>query len=501
MDASVGEKQPEALLHEAMTHDELERLLEQHTAVRLLRAANAPLLLSFLHRGFIEPNRRAVPAGELIAALDDTLAHLHERLGAERYPKAAKDYLEDWSGASGYLRKYYPPRSDEPEFDLTPGAEKAIEWIGGLQARQFVGTESRLLALFEQLRELAVGAEADPAVRERELLTRRQEIDRELDRLRAGIVETLDATRVKERYFQLEDTARRLLGDFRQVEDNFRRLDRQTRERIATSDLAKGALLTQIFGEQDHIRDTDQGRSFAAFWELLMSPQRQDALNAWLDAVHKLEAVQALRPSGFLGDLPYALLAAGEKVQRTAAALVEQLRKFLDDQAHLENRRILELIRGIEKNAVAVRERPPTGEFASLDELKPDLELPLSRSLFVPPAKPVIDTMALEAGQADIALDPLLEQVYVDEDELRSRIAEALRGRSQISLPRLAELHPLRQGVAEVVAYLKIASRGEAATIDESIVDTLLLPTAADGRRRSLRVPRVIFLRAAGSGR
>ena len=47
--------------------------------------------------------------------------------------------------------------------------------------------------------------------------------------------------------FRRKTRARRLLSDFRQVEDNFRQLDRCMREKIATSAKSKGGLLDEIF--------------------------------------------------------------------------------------------------------------------------------------------------------------------------------------------------------------------------------------------------------------
>jgi hypothetical protein len=135
-----------------------------------------------------------------------------------------------------------------------------------------VKSESRLLTLFQLLRDLAAGAQDDPSARSRDLARRRDDIEREIERVREGSAGPLDATEVKERYAQVADTARRLLADFRQVEENFRVLDSLTRERIATSTQPKGALLEEIFGETDHIHRSDQGKSFDAFWEFLMSP-------------------------------------------------------------------------------------------------------------------------------------------------------------------------------------------------------------------------------------
>jgi hypothetical protein len=50
-----------------------------------------------------------------------------------------------------------------------------------------------------------------------------------------------------------------------------------------------------------------------------------------------------------------------------------------------ENRRIMQIIRDVEQHALAVRAEPPTGTFAELDEVAPDIELPLQRPLFSPP--------------------------------------------------------------------------------------------------------------------
>jgi len=118
---------------------------------------------------------------------------------------------------------------------MTPTTEKAIEWLQALAPQPFVGTESRLLTLLQLLRDLATGAQDDPTARIRELSRRRDEIEREIERVREGLAGPLDMTQVKERYAQIADTARRLLADFRQVEENFRMLDGETRERIATA--------------------------------------------------------------------------------------------------------------------------------------------------------------------------------------------------------------------------------------------------------------------------
>ena len=162
------------------------------------------------------------------------------------------------------MRKYYPPDSDEPHYDLTPATEKAIEWLASLRQRLFVATESRLLTVFELLRQIVEGSEPDRAARLAELERRKAQIEEEIRRVAGGDVVLMDETQVKDRFLQMATTARALLTDFREVEQNFRKLDRGVREQIALWDGAKGELLERIFGERDAISDSDQGRSFRA---------------------------------------------------------------------------------------------------------------------------------------------------------------------------------------------------------------------------------------------
>ncbi|RPE63038.1 uncharacterized protein DUF3375 [Tibeticola sediminis] len=322
-----------------MDHATLATLRDRHPAWRLLASMHAPLVASFLHRVFVAPNVRTMSEADLAEALEDELYALREQLGPEAYPKKAQDYLNDWAAPDkGWLRKFYKPGTDEAQFDLTPATEKAIAWLAQLTERPFVGTESRLLTLFALLEQISAGTEADPIKRVADLRQKRDALDAEIARVLAGDVPLLDDTAVKDRFQQFQQLARELLADFREVEHNFRQLDRKVREKIALWEGSKGALLDEIMGERDAIGDSDQGRSFRAFWDFLMSSRRQEELSERLDQVLALPAVVALKPEPRLRRVHHDWLEAGEHTQRTVAQLSQQLRRFLDDRAFLENR-------------------------------------------------------------------------------------------------------------------------------------------------------------------
>lgn len=479
-----------------MKYEHLVTLRQTHPALRLLAADNAPLIISFLYRQFIVSNQRSLPQSDLVSRLDDYLYHLRDLYGDNIYPKTARQYLEDWSDErSPFLRKYYTAQRDEPEFDLTPATEKAIEWLRDLQEREFVGTESRLLTVFQLLREIIQQTEQDPNVRIAELEQRKEGIDKEIARIKAGEITLLDDTQVRERFYQAEDTARKLLADFRQVEYNFRELDRRTREKIALSDRPKGEMLDEIFSGRDEIRDSDQGRSFRAFWEFLMSPRRQDELDFLLESLFELDAIKKYESGDLLPRIRYSLLEAGEKVYNSNNILVEQLRKYLDDQAWLENKRIMELLRGIEKKAIKLKDDPPKEKnFIELDDLHPAIELVMSRGLFTPPKNTEITVQALSEGEADIDVDTLFQLTYVDEAELASNVRRLLQRKTQVSLPEVVRRFPISKGVAELVGYLNLATKDKRAMVDPDFEERLEISTPKGGRRW-VQLPRVLFTR------
>jgi flagellar motility protein MotE (MotC chaperone) len=286
----------------------------------LLRADNAPLVVSFLGEVFVEGNVRGLPAGELADRLDDVLHSLNEDADPPRFPKAARAYLDDWAAPdAGWLRKYYPAGSDEPHFDATPATEKAVAWCASLRVRTFVGTESRLNTVVELLRQMVFGAETDPATRLAELERRRQQIDDEIERVRRGEVAVMDPAGQRDRYQQFAATARELLADFREVEGNFRALDRDLREQITTWNGAKGGLLEQVVAGRASIADSDQGRSFHAFYDFLLSPTRQEELAELLRRVHEPRRRPPGRSTQELRDTPPARSHLHRPVPRSTA--------------------------------------------------------------------------------------------------------------------------------------------------------------------------------------
>lgn len=487
----------------------LTQLRKTHPAWRLLCAEQAPLVMSFLNRVFIEPNARSLLQSELILKLEDFLYQLRQELqDEEAFSKSAYAYLEDWAqNDKGWLRKFYPLDAEEAAFDLTPATEKAIQWLQSLQNKSFIGTESRLLTLFDLLKQIVSGSEVSAENRIAELKKQRAELDVQIALIEKGDWSVMDDIGVKERFMQFDRVARELLGDFRQLEQNFRDLDLSVREAIATWEGSKGALLEQIFSEQDALADSDQGKSFQAFWRFLMSSQSQQELEVLLSKVFELQPVIALEPDSRLKKVHYDWLQAGEQTQRMVQKLSSQLRQFLDKQAWMENKRLLKQLDSVLHQAVDIKGEIPESMnlpkifsiFTQLELPKFEWNFPMERSLFRPPLRQDFSVkVEADAGQA-VDVSALFEEVFVDEQLLKEQIGRLLQSKSQVNLQDVLSTFPLRLGVAELVGYLSIASQNDSDAPWQGLVDDeypqLLQWQDLSGKAHQAWVPNLIFTR------
>jgi hypothetical protein len=81
---------------------------------------------------------------------------------------------------------------------------------------------------------------------------------------------------------------------------------------------------------------------------------------------------------------------------------------------------------------------------------------------------------------------------------LAGHIRQSLQERSQITLRELTESQPLQHGLAELVAYLQLASESFNTVVDEDRPETIVWEApSADGSwvRKDARLPRIIFVR------
>jgi hypothetical protein len=474
-------------------HDKLAAQRRGHPAWRLLSADNAPLVLGFLQRVFLEPNVRQLPGPELIEALDDHLYALRT-VDPRAYPKTPEAYLADWSDpGTMWMRRWYPAGSDIAHYSPTSAVETATTFVRALGRREFLGTASRMLTIRDLLRQITAGAATDPEVRLAALTRQRAEIDEQIEAIRTGVDGGLDDTAIRERYAQAVATTRELLGDLRQVEENFRALDRSVRVRATTWTGPRGEFLKTVFGSTAEIGASDQGRSWKAFWEHMLSGRQQEELDELLAAIKDVPALASEGIGTVEQLLREELYIAAESTQRTVASLSAQLRRFLDERSWSEGRRIHEVIRATLSAALAVRDTRDPEPGSEVPDPRADIALPLERPLYTLRTTNQLNsaTVAEEPPSTGDALAEMLEVSSVDLDLLRAAVSDTVsRLGGHATLAEVVRVHPLTDGLAELVGYLQVAEEGATLLTERHEFVSWIDP---DGRHRRAKLPLVLF--------
>jgi len=82
----------------------------------------------------------------------------------------------------------------------------------------------------------------------------------------------------------------------------------------------------------------------------------------------------------------------------------------------------------------------------------------------------------------------------VDKAELAQNIRQELSDRSQVRLGDVVSRHPLRHGLAELVAYLQLAGEWSHTVVDEEEEEQVRWQTET-GITRQATLPHIILLR------
>jgi len=477
---------------------ETQRLIE-HPAARLLRSPNAALTLTFLHRAFKEHHAIVVPESHLRARLENFLdeARTH-RPGA--YQQTAAEYLASWCGSEQLLlKKLYSEEAEEPVFELTTAAERAMQWLEDLQARPFVGAESRLELIFRQLEEIVLFSTPDAERRVAALRAQQATLQNQIDAIEAThIAEAFTSVQLTERFANALDLARGLAGDFRQLEENFKEVARALAEEQTKPGTTKGRIVGQLLDTHAALKDSSQGQSFYAFWNLLSSPERQDRWRELIRQVYRLDTIAAdLRANRLLERLSSRLLVEGERVVRSNERMAATLRRALESASTGEDRRLRELIREIQQLALTCRATPPDeDDFFELSGA-PGVFTSFSRTFWQP------EVAGRAAGDLTFAghaldwemVDRFRALVDLNLGRLRDQVRACLLATESVLLSQVLERFPPREGILEIVGYLVVALQDSQHYVPGDQFSDVQFE-AVGGGRESWRVPEVLFTRA-----
>lgn len=433
-------------------HARFNRQFQENKAWKLLRAHNAPLILAFLADLFTDSGD--VPFGKARVGLDAELARCRE-LDLWQTDSNAMSYLREWIQA-GWLREL------DDQISKTDACEIALRFSQSLDQRENTATASHLRIVQEAVREFTVALSPDAEQRIALLKAKQAEIQREIDALDAGVVTLLSEREQRERLKEIYQLASVLTGDFRRVEDEIRELDQKLRVEIIESDHTRGEVLLGVLEKEQFLADTDAGRAFEGFFQLLCDQNRSMEFREQLRDILNQPVSRHLRPqqSRFLGHLMRELSKESERVFQVRRRTEESLRAYIESGAHLEIRAIEKLLSQLERRAVEFREAgvdPRTELEISLPSGAVKIRSPYSMKLRVPEEQ--LDTRDVQphinsANPSDEVLE-CLDTVKVI--EVAHNIRTILRSEGPLTIAGISQYYPLDAGLEELVACLRVA--------------------------------------------
>jgi hypothetical protein len=124
---------------------------------------------------------------------------------------------------------------------------------------------------------------------------------------------------------------------------------------------------------------------------------------------------------------------------------------------------------------------------------RPDVYLPIERKLG---EKPVENQFGKAPNKALLDLEQLtglhklMDDGSIDKKVLVQNITHLLKVRKQVPLSEVLAHYPCTRGLAELLAYISVATSLPGTAINHSITDDLLFDA---GHQKYLQVPQIIF--------
>lgn len=460
-----------------MDINQLVQTLNNSPSVKLLKMRSAEFFLAFVTSVFDE--QMAIGEEKLQMLLENWLDNQHEdiidedinieTLGESNEAKA-KRLIKEWTDKGLFAN--YQNEDGEIIYELSLHTSKVIDWVTSLKKEEYIGTESKFKTLFSQLKDLVEFSNEDREKRLELLRQKKEDIERQIESLEMGEeIEVYEDYQIEPRYNSLNKLAKELLSDFKEVDDNFKEIIKQIYKR-QTDNEGKKNILNYIFDAYAELKDSQQGKSFYAFWEFLLSSELQKEWDELTDLLYKtLDKRNIDSKDKFLKEMKKHLFDAGEKVSKTNDRMSEKLSLIIRNNGNSDTQATKQVINDIKKlllNTTQNKER----NNASLSYEVVELNLPLERQLNLTPKQEIeYKNVPSEAslGITELErLDKLYNHHQIDRKILRKRIDIILRENTQTTLAEVIELNNgIEKGLSELFGYIAILKEYKTVVSDD----------------------------------
>lgn len=488
-----------------MSIPDISYLFESAPSVQIIRMRNAHWVVPFLFKAFKTDNVLSLAEPGLINLLGEELRNHSE--GTEDLEEARIEFGEDEeSRARKYLLNWvqkrllqdYPDAEAVTQYQLSAHTEKLFQWLQSLEKRQFVGTESRFRFLFQTLREMVEYTEDNTTRRLEELKNRKAEIDKEIKRIELGFKpEIFTNAQLRERLEWFTRLSHELLSDFREVEDNFKYIHRHIVEQHTKAEIHKGAIIGYAFEAYDALRKSDQGKSFYAFWDFLVSRAGQEEWRLLTDQLFQLLQDRSIDSDGdFVQNIKSLLLQQGRSVYDSNDKMAEKLSRIITEKEIARHRRLRQQIGQIKELVFQFMEEetPPCGlelHWPTPIRMSMERRLNLTERAGSPIMKQPAN--AKEKIEDVERFSRMMNTSHIDKKKLWQNVEQALKKKTTATLAEIIGVSGVENGIAEVVSYFSFL-RENASRVQSMQEITELIPLNKE-KTRFIEVPYLLFSR------
>lgn len=475
-------------------------VLKGAPSVDLLKLRNREIVIEFLLQTFVNGDT-VVSSDQIHSRLSDFLDlrqiesdEDNEIEISDTYEVKAKKYIRKWAD-SGFLTNYQDDKA-EVFYEMSSHSGKTIDWLMSLQKKEFVGAESRFKDIFSQLRNLVEFTDEDQDKRIAILESKKLEIEEQIQQLKdAEAAKVYQDFEIIPRFNQLTQTAKELLSDFKEVEFNFREITRQIYLKHAEGSLTKDHILEFTFDALDQLKESQQGKSFYAFWSFLLNPELQEEWTALSKELFQTMEARKIRVGDFfLKDMKKYLHASGQKVYKANDKMAEKLGRIIRESeatGAMVTKNLIQEIKMLLIEAGKQQQRPDIGFML---EMEPDIHVPFERRLTFEQTEEVTYEHRPQMADKDILnasnIGKLFSQKKIDREAIRSNIRTVLSEKTQVTLSEIIEMNGgLEDGLPELFGYLSV-SRDFKHTVNADNAQRIFFDRE---QRKSISVPEVIL--------
>ncbi len=467
----------------------LTRLKDDSPAWAILRSPLAPAILSILGTVFTG-DRQQIEGSELVHAIGPLLTDIREQTDAD-LPRSAAHYLTEWVKA-GWLIRRSPQGQREEIYELSMDTLAALDYIQTLAAPTRTVTRSRLATLITSLQSLAADTDPDETTAIARLEEQQAALQARIDRIRERGVEAISDDEAIEKTREVLGLLGDLPTDFARVRSDIEGIDTNLRRAVVEEELTASEVLENVFRGVDLISDSEAGRAFNGFYELLFDREQGARLDATVEAVLSRDFIDSLSPTDRtqLRHLVGGLEGSAVQVQDSMTSLSRSLRRFVQSREAAAQQALVQSITSAQQLALRVAQHLTTGRHPM------DIELELSgfqpRSISTwhlhDPADYRITEEVEDHTVGDIELAAMYERIRaseIDWPELHAAVNDVRTTHPSPSIAYVLGAHPATQGLASVVGLIRLAdSYGERGEGTET------LPwTSTQGQRLRARFP------------